>query len=846
MILLSIFDGIGCSRLAVEAIAGKVDFHVAGYLAWEIDEACKALTSQAFQAEHRGDFSSDNPEDVAARIAEIDPDQEAVILMCAGPPCPDYSRITEGPGKEGTEGIKFEIFAKWQRNLIPHLGRRRVAKLTENVIPHRRGDIQYFDDKLGYPAILFDAAEFKRISRPRVWWSSINWDDESVQTVLGQSVSWKRHFGTYKLVCPQPTTAVHVPDGWSPPRCWQNGELLPCLTTPAPTEAGRAAPRSAKGRMDSATYGRWINDNRQYAPWHYHEASLMTNQDNQLRTPPIETKESLHHIPVGHTASLGDRQRHKAVANSWHVGVASLLIWILILQNMATKAATTACWTRPMAFTSFPASDVTASQWVQNYPPGAGQQARHESYQLEDITDTWAHSHRALRLPDPGHESMVLEAQLQMTLFHRQALKDNLHTLRPRVCHDMRTLVSHTADTNIQVIALRTPAAALTVRLNWRDPVLLPEMETGFPLWGPFEPGWGWPSIQDGRHLAPTSKDTLPKSNLAYTKERLHRCDPHWETLLPEIEPDLETGRRQGPCHSPPEWAQETAVSPQLEHTQQLLPGPSGHHLTITTFSILPTGAAGRTKIRSGEVWRRGSQNTTIQVIDASVDHWAETCVAKAHYRAQRHTQSKTWGTDQDDAYKPLPVVDLAEDWVILLTASGVTLRRHQALLLRATGAVWAYGRKDTLMQNDIKQDETIATMIYLPQNLIKFCSSTPAMLHADAYWRQGCSSANFSDRISQQDESILSAQGWTKIKIDWEPLYEGMAECTSSLHYALHSHEKLQSLSSNRCEDMGRSSRTTMVRRNGTAPTKPLPQCDLPAAHHPKRGVPHAAQREQ
>eukprot|EP00435_Cladocopium_sp_Y103_P040908 s565_g11.t1 len=99
----------------------------------------------------------------------MDSQAQATIMMTAGPPCPDYSRITEGLGREGIEGIKLEIYAKWQKEASSRLRPRCVAKLTENVIPHRRGDIQYFEEKLDCGAVIFDAAEFKRVSRPRAW-----------------------------------------------------------------------------------------------------------------------------------------------------------------------------------------------------------------------------------------------------------------------------------------------------------------------------------------------------------------------------------------------------------------------------------------------------------------------------------------------------------------------------------------------------------------------------------------------------------------------------------------------------------------------------------------------------
>ena len=132
MILLSVFDGIGCAKMALDIITARTNYELLGYLAWEIDQDCVELTTRAHGAVHPGDFLKDSVEDVAQLISTWDPNEEAITLLCAGPPCPDYSR-------DEVEDIKFEQFASWQKQLIALLGRRKIIRLTENVIPHRRG-----------------------------------------------------------------------------------------------------------------------------------------------------------------------------------------------------------------------------------------------------------------------------------------------------------------------------------------------------------------------------------------------------------------------------------------------------------------------------------------------------------------------------------------------------------------------------------------------------------------------------------------------------------------------------------------------------------------------------------
>ena len=106
--------------------------------------------------------------------------------------------------------------------------------------------------------------------------------------------------------------------------------VLPGLTTPADDPAGRKAPRSIKGRVDSATQARWLEDGRRYAPWHYEQGNMWRDRQGQYCLAPAEIKEQCHHLPKGWTKALSDHQRHKAR----HLGVAR---WFFILGLFAAR-----------------------------------------------------------------------------------------------------------------------------------------------------------------------------------------------------------------------------------------------------------------------------------------------------------------------------------------------------------------------------------------------------------------------------------------------------------------------------------------------------------------------------
>ena len=389
-------------------------------MAWEIDPGCVHITEKYFTMHHRGDFTTEDFADLSNLLEQLDPNCACAIVVCAGPPCVDFSDIKgdAGQGMNGAEGIKFVKLVEWLKELKKHIKQRPLLRLIENVLPHRRGDIVHFEEALDCQAVIFDAAEFGLISRPRVWWSDIWWDGPRIAELLGGDPSWSRHFGTWKVQCPQKTTEPFIPSGWQPPECWTDKQLMPCLTTPAPTDAGRDAPRSSKGKISSMVHSRWIADNRQFAPWHYKEKYMLKDPQGRLQLPPAETKESLHEIPVGYTEGAPTKLRHKWIANSWHVGVARLLLLLLLLQPIQTKGQSIP---RPRQAERYPGLQAAWSLWKGTPPAlGPGPKITSASHILEDEPDMWRHWQGALVLPDPRLEALNPEPGLQ-PLWHNSA-----------------------------------------------------------------------------------------------------------------------------------------------------------------------------------------------------------------------------------------------------------------------------------------------------------------------------------------------------------------------------------------------------------------------------------------
>ena len=694
---MSCFDGIGCARVAAEALEPHWPPPKA-YISWEIDDDACQVTARMFEVIHRGNFLNEDFKNLEKMLRDIDPREQCLILLCAGPPCVDFSVVKgdSGLGRDGPEGVKFEQFVDWQKELVKHTGSRPIRRLVENVIPQRRGDVVYFETKLGCQAVIMDAADFKKISRPRVWWSDVDWNDDSIAKVLGDQVSWKKHFGSWRISAPQTATTPFIPEGWKHPTCWDDDKQLPCLTTPAPTDEGRPAPKSSRGKMDSRTHERWLASNRQFAPWHFQEEFLFMDQHRQLQLPTIETKESLHHLPVGYTQGFDDKKRHKWLANSWHVGIAKLLMCLLLTQATVEEAA--ASPSRPLTDSDFPGLVAVKHLWG-DHPPvmGPAFQTLGASKTVEQEKDMWKHWTAACQLEDPRNETfqLILEAQSTKSA--------ELDLLRDRVCHDIQELkkmlrpqtnawwdglaphvkaLYQDRDSCAQVVVLRY----LADMFSWGDMGILNELTYGFRLTGTLNSGLGWPKRTDGKYSNPLPWDDFLRANRTYIDQKLrkHRTDPHWETLLQEVADDVTKQRMTGPHRGPPEWSHETVAVPQFKHCQTLLPGPSAHEPTSVAVSIAQTGSDGNQKIRRGEDWRRSHHNETVGVDDVPINHRSETFVELSR---------QIVASDQADAYRQLPLADPSVSWVLLFTSRGPTLWKHHALLFGSTGSVWAYGR---------------------------------------------------------------------------------------------------------------------------------------------------------
>ena len=280
VILPSCFDGIGASAFVLSSLVGKLFM----FVAWEIDPEC--VQKHFPDVLHRGDFMDDRPSDVIKLVCDADPSATKTVVMASAPPCPDISCIrSDAPGLTGPEGQKFTSYCRFVREIEKGIQPRRVLRLVENVVLGDKGEADFFSVELGCQAELIDAADVGLVGRPRLWWGRIPWLSAPTSPFTGKPLQWlknQRYHQVHGDAALQRPESLELGGLALHPKVAAHECRLPCFTAPAPTEAGRAAPKKMKGRLRPEVKSRWLCDARTLAPWHCTQEALLRDPSGSL------------------------------------------------------------------------------------------------------------------------------------------------------------------------------------------------------------------------------------------------------------------------------------------------------------------------------------------------------------------------------------------------------------------------------------------------------------------------------------------------------------------------------------------------------------------------------------
>ena len=155
LILLSFFDGVASAALLCQQICSERSWKWQAVL-WESNPELRQLASKKFpSAILKEDVDEETPEKIIDFLEQIDPGSKALVIIAAGPPCPDYSRVRENaPGTAGPEGSKFVRFAELVKSLEKKWRYPQCVLLVENVVPQNKEDVRKLERALSAEAVM--------------------------------------------------------------------------------------------------------------------------------------------------------------------------------------------------------------------------------------------------------------------------------------------------------------------------------------------------------------------------------------------------------------------------------------------------------------------------------------------------------------------------------------------------------------------------------------------------------------------------------------------------------------------------------------------------------------------
>ena len=153
--VLSLFDGIGCSRLALKK---SPNLKVNKYFYSEVDKNCIELLKTKY------------PDDIyVGAVENIDIKKLPKIdLLIGGSPCQDLSNAHKGDGIGGVRSSLFYQFVKIKNKLKPKYF------LLENV---KNKWSKLMDKEIGVSGIELNSLYLSGQYRPRVYWSNIEFNE---------------------------------------------------------------------------------------------------------------------------------------------------------------------------------------------------------------------------------------------------------------------------------------------------------------------------------------------------------------------------------------------------------------------------------------------------------------------------------------------------------------------------------------------------------------------------------------------------------------------------------------------------------------------------------------------
>eukprot|EP00438_Fugacium_kawagutii_P003614 Skav205175 [mRNA] locus=scaffold1525:127953:129509:- [translate_table: standard] len=270
----------------------RLPCQVVGFAASEIDRECKRLVRKRWPGViELGSVTDITDKTIEAIVTSLGFDVD-VILIAAGSPCQDLSRLLAN--RQGLQGSRSKLFFE-----IPRIYRLCVARfpgkvhlMVENVESMTDESKAEFSAALNCKPLFIQAHQLTGVRRPRLYWCS--WPvvaqahEELIETAY--VIKWD-----FKL--PQPVAHDWVDAGWEH---HPSHEPLPTFTRALPRSSPPAKPAGYE-HASLLARTRWSSDNHRFQVYQYEDHHLLWSGDN-WRLPSLSERERLMGFPVGYVS----------------------------------------------------------------------------------------------------------------------------------------------------------------------------------------------------------------------------------------------------------------------------------------------------------------------------------------------------------------------------------------------------------------------------------------------------------------------------------------------------------------------------------------------------------------
>ena len=308
IIVLSLFDGISCGRIALERAGIKVD----KYYASEIDKNAIQISKNNYKDIIQLGDINDIDENVIKSIGKID-------LVLGGSPCQGFSN--EGKGLN-FEDSRSKLFFNFVDILSIVKKYNPSAKFLLENVQMKKEWVEVINNYMGVEAININSKLVSAQNRPRLYWTNINFEpiqDKNINLVdILENIEFDYVEYEGLRVCKS------ISDNSRKLISNINGEIR----IRQAVKKGYIVANNGDGvnlsfPLSESRRGRVIKGKSNCIDT---QCNICVCHNGNIRRLTVKEMEKLQTLPIGYTDGVAERQRIKAIGNGWTVDVVAHIL----------------------------------------------------------------------------------------------------------------------------------------------------------------------------------------------------------------------------------------------------------------------------------------------------------------------------------------------------------------------------------------------------------------------------------------------------------------------------------------------------------------------------------------